>query len=684
MLTVFGQPVVGVDGSGRIRASRLELTDWSNLSADGGLVIDPSGEVLGDSRGVIGADVQSAGRVIARYGYSLYFNFPSLRIAGDYDQHRMIDAEERTGTLQIDFDFNYPGDPPLPAAFVPVQVDGAASLAGGLRVTINDTFNPAVGERFEILRVDNGFDGEFDVAEIDPLPDGKFFSIEYDDNAGAESVWLEVKSLMGTIGFDPENPQAINGSPTAAVLGDLTGDGLADIAVTLAGTDAANDPGKLIILKNASFGGGQWTGYEAAIEYAGTQIGVLPSWIDAGDLDGDGDLDLAVSNFGTPGDSSVDTVTVIINEIVAGDFTVDDAETFTVGDAPSSLRIDHYDDDGFLDIVVANSASGDATVMYGLAATLPDWPEFDFPPPAQLPPDDDPWGVRPGDLNPLIGVPGGGGGAHNDLVFTSRVGDSVIVFFNEGARVFSAPQTLSVGDDPVQVLTTDLNDDDLPELITVNRAGGSNSVLRNISDGASTAFAQQVELPLSDVPTNPSWLANGDFDADDDQDLAIVAEGDAGSRVVKVLRNDTTIAGGTVLLSSLPDIAPSAEPWIVLAGDVTNDGADDIVTIASSGGPLNRSPANDDVIPFVGQGGCRADMTTTGAGASDPGFGVPDGDVTAADIQFYANLWVADQPGADFTTQGAGTGDPGFGVPDGLVTAGDIQFYVNEWIAGCP
>ena len=39
---------------------------------------------------------------------------------------------------------------------------------------------------------------------------------------------------------------------------------------------------------------------------------------------------------------------------------------------------------------------------------------------------------------------------------------------------------------------------------------------------------------------------------------------------------------------------------------------------------------------------------------------------------------------ADVTTTGAGLGDPGYGVPDGQVTGADINYYVNAWVAGCP
>jgi len=39
---------------------------------------------------------------------------------------------------------------------------------------------------------------------------------------------------------------------------------------------------------------------------------------------------------------------------------------------------------------------------------------------------------------------------------------------------------------------------------------------------------------------------------------------------------------------------------------------------------------------------------------------------------------------ADVTTQGAPEGDPLYGVPDGQITAADIGFFVNLWILGCP
>gem|GEM_PF-2451994 len=76
---------------------------------------------------------------------------------------------------------------------------------------------------------------------------------------------------------------------------------------------------------------------------------------------------------------------------------------------------------------------------------------------------------------------------------------------------------------------------------------------------------------------------------------------------------------------------------------------------------------------------CIADQTTTGAPAGDPLYGIPDGSCTAADIQFYVNLYTIQDCRADVTTAGAAVGNPGYGVQDGSVTAADIQFVVNAY-----
>ena len=86
---------------------------------------------------------------------------------------------------------------------------------------------------------------------------------------------------------------------------------------------------------------------------------------------------------------------------------------------------------------------------------------------------------------------------------------------------------------------------------------------------------------------------------------------------------------------------------------------------------------------WVGYRPCLADVTTQGAPAGDPLFGVPDELISGADINYYVNLWINSDDKADITTQGAGAGDVLFDIPDQLVSASDINRFVNAWINGC-
>ncbi len=92
---------------------------------------------------------------------------------------------------------------------------------------------------------------------------------------------------------------------------------------------------------------------------------------------------------------------------------------------------------------------------------------------------------------------------------------------------------------------------------------------------------------------------------------------------------------------------------------------------------------------------CAGDLTTTGTGEGDNGFGTPDGVTNLSDLLYFVNVWQADlgtptpNPGsiADTTTTGASEGSPAFGSPDGDVDLSDLLFFVNEWgigIGDCP
>jgi hypothetical protein len=213
--------------------------------------------------------------------------------------------------------------------------------------------------------------------------------------------------------------------------------------------------------------------------------------------------------------------------------------------------------------------------------------------------------------------------------------------------------------------------------LTDNDSGnGGNS---DVDNGQTILTSPSFDLSLGATVSYQYWLndfTNGELNGDSfDVDISL----DDGTNWTNVRsyttaalswRSDSIGVGTETGTSSTVRFRFIAED--VGNQNITEGGLDDFV--------ISRFEC-EDTNPACGP----ADITTQGSGSGDPGYGVPDGAVTGADINYYINFWVAGDVGvADVTTQGAGAGDPGFGVPDGVVTAADVNYYVNLWIAGCP
>jgi hypothetical protein len=91
-------------------------------------------------------------------------------------------------------------------------------------------------------------------------------------------------------------------------------------------------------------------------------VGYDPSYIVAGDFNGDGILDLAVANLAS-NSSHPATVTVLLGN-GNGTFTPT-AQTLATGNLPYSVAIGDFNGDGIPDLVTANAGSNTATVFLG-------------------------------------------------------------------------------------------------------------------------------------------------------------------------------------------------------------------------------------------------------------------------------------------------------------------------------
>ena len=336
------------------------------------------------------------------------------------------------------------------------------------------------------------------------------------------------------------NDRMVLGTPedltASVVFADVDGDGDQDILYANGRHWAQVNE---VYLNN---GAGRFTvGYPLGPEKA-TTYGVP-----AGDLDGDGDVDVVVAN-----DQAENWV--YLND-GAGNFT----RAWSVGQEVEPTRsalLHDLDGDGSLDVLVTNR--GTANGFYLNDGTGRFGPKR-------------PFGEADGStIDVAAGDVDGDGDA--DLVLANRDGQANQILFNDGSMDFSRATTFGTGHDETRsVALADLNGDGVVDIAVVN-IGEPNAVYLGAGDGT---FGQGI---LFGNEEESYALAVADMDADGDQDLVV---GNVGERNAVYLNDGTGTAWQTVWLGDERNAT-----YGVAVGDLDGNGFPEVGTADS--GALNR------------------------------------------------------------------------------------------------
>jgi hypothetical protein len=362
------------------------------------------------------------------------------------------------------------------------------------------------------------------------------------------------KEAQDGLSQERKNNVPVGLHPSALRTGDLDGDKILDLVVANSGTNTVT----------------YLRGCQEGLSEARKQdfeVGISPIALATGDFDGNGSLDLAVVNTASFGEEIPGSVSYLPGG--EGGPLLTSRVDIEIGVLPKTLAIGDFDGDGLLDLAVVTTASfGENT---------------------------------PGTLNYLRGGEGGlSGERKNDLtvglapralsagdfdgdgsldLVAANAGSSTASLFSGSAAGLSdqGRRDLELPGSPQALATRDLDADGALDLVVANGGTNTLSYLRGGPGGLSADRRRETQ-----VEGNPVALATGDFEGDGALDLAVIVVGSTG--VVSYLRG----APGGFSQSRRLEVRVGTLPNSAATGDFDHDGSVDLVVVNGVSGTVSQ------------------------------------------------------------------------------------------------
>ena len=550
-----GRSLVSSNGS---LPSDVTIGPRSRLTGIGSILFPSGGSLI--NNGVVRPGVDPAGPTV------LPDDIGSIYIGGAYSQARLPgQTAVDSGAFRVRLAAPYVNDS--------MSVLGEATLGGSLFADLVNGYDPAEGDSFNVFNA-GAINGEFDVSYLPGFVDGRYWRLDYTSS----SVSLTVARAPSVPTFSPPTTYSAPAEPVAGVLKDLSGDGLPDLAVVIPNLNPAL-PGWVGVYINLGVDtAGNWLGFAPVTLY---QVGRNPRDLAAGELNGDGLLDLVIVN-------TDDNTGQILLNLGGG--------------------------------VMSPQPPFDSTVIRPTAAvtgkfTSATQPLDDIAIGGQNTPDPAGQGVfqffqntgvfRPGERAGLIRqqrnttssspVGGGSGDVDNDkdidVVSPTTTASLASALINTGPTTNFLLDESAVGQQPEQGALGTLRapapvgrptDGTVPpsnrlDYVTANRVDGTISILLNMAPAnpGEPVFDNAISIPVGPEARS---VALADIDGDGDLDILVVVTDPNLGPVVRVLTNQFAQTG-QLTFSLTANLFRSFSPNRVLSADLTGKNRSDLVTL---------------------------------------------------------------------------------------------------------
>ncbi len=282
-----------------------------------------------------------------------------------------------------------------------------------------------------------------------------------------------------------------------------------------------------------------------------------PAGVVVSDFNGDGVYDLATAN------SNDNTVTVLLGN-GSGGFTAAPGSPFSTGASPSAIVTGDFNNDGRLDLAIANNAGNSVTVLLGNGSG-----GFSAAPGSPFATGAFPIGLTLGDFN---------GDQKLDIAVANSGDNTLTVLLGTGTGSFTAQTqgVLTVSATPHSIASADFNGDGYRDIVIASAT--STTGVATVLLGSAAGFVQAPNSPFA-LPSRGLGVTIGDWNNDLTPDLAFAGVG--GSNAIAIY---TGVGGGRFTAGSSVSVGTAGTALTAItSGDVDGDTNNDIVVTSASG-----------------------------------------------------------------------------------------------------